>query len=671
MCFRLNELEKYLDVQDILFFRSLAENQIHLEKAQNKLFANLRRQPNGTRDGSYGHSKSSEAASEGANGLTAAKAAALGSRTVVSWISWATGYSIVENDADNDGGASQWQMTADEQEALLEMLEFNPADALDFPSVTLGTSHGKGVSKGNRQNPGGVVSTFRYHLEEGSVKLFSSVRHQLMLECKYEGLSVYASERANASNAITVSLDELRIFDRFSADSSFKCILRPKLTTIADHTSTVSETFFSHSSELNGSKRQKLKSVPAAAAYAATLGSCTVEEVDVEEVDSYAFKRKKGRSGQVSSTPLFYMKLDTYNPGSVTDIAVTVRMQPLEIVYNATCIDRVLEFFKFPKALYIFSEIQMAVINSFTHLTTKQQAKLEYAFRNHRAVSLDVDIQAPILIIPEERKDSKEDKDASLLLIDFGRLHIRDRALSQIKSKALRAIDMDLDMELDLNGSVSSLSGEAEGEGGNGDGGNSYAASKAHSSRPVLHKADSFDSFDGPVEMDESEFYDEYEVGLSFVQVLLTNVASPWRSISEQKRLSMHVVDQFTLKLAASVSILQYDRTLPQLKLAASLPSLYGECPSFMYWMQWIILYLYSEADTRKICRTDAHLRVFQKLCVQDAAEGEEQWQGLSATFFLAEVLLNALQRQDHQSCFRLLRPLSLDRPPRPRRDAG
>ena len=484
---------------------------------------------------------------------------------MVGWISWIAGYNNVEAEDTDADGTSDWYMSVDEQEALLEMLEFNPADALEFPTLSTGGS------KNNGKNPGGVVSTFRYHLEEGSVKLFSSVHHRLMLECKYEGLSAYASERTNGSNAITMSLDELRVFDRFSEDASFKCILRPKLTTLADHTSTVSETFFSHSSEFNGTKRYKLKSVPAAAAYAATLGSYNVEDEDEEEVESYAFKRKKSRSTQVNATPLFYMKLDTYNPDSVTDIAVTIRMQPLEIVYNPTCIDRVTEFFRFPRALIFYSEIQMAVINSFTHLTTKQQAKLEYAFRNHRAVSLDVDIQAPILIIPEERTDLNDDKDACLLLIDFGRLHIRDRALSQIKSKALR---MDMDMDMD---NMSDLSAGEQDLDTEGDENNSYTvASKVHSARPALHKLDSFDSFDGPVEIDESEFYDEYEVGFSFVQVLLTNVASPWRSISEQKRLSMHVVDQFTLKLAASVSILQYDRTLPQLKLAANLPSLYG-----------------------------------------------------------------------------------------------
>lgn len=95
---RLNELEKYLDVKDILFFRSLAENQLHLEKAQNRLYENMyiRETPHSER--------------------------AI-SNTLLGWVSWATGYNPEEvkfNDA-------EFRMSWEEQDALLELLDFDQA----------------------------------------------------------------------------------------------------------------------------------------------------------------------------------------------------------------------------------------------------------------------------------------------------------------------------------------------------------------------------------------------------------------------------------------------------------------------------------------------------------------------------------------------------------------
>lgn len=78
-------------------------------------------------------------------------------------------------------------------------------------------------------------------------------------------------------------------------------------------------------------------------------------------------------------------------------------MRHLEIIYNPTTIQGVISFFKSPSAnsesFDALIEVAGDTLEGFKRQT---RAGLEYALENHTTLDLDVDMDAPIIIIPEK-----------------------------------------------------------------------------------------------------------------------------------------------------------------------------------------------------------------------------------------------------------------------------
>jgi vacuolar protein sorting-associated protein 13A/C len=85
------------------------------------------------------------------------------------------------------------------------------------------------------------------------------------------------------------------------------------------------------------------------------------------------------------------------------DQAIKVVMRHLEIIYNPTTIQGVISFFKAPNAnsesFDALIEVAGDTLEGFKRQT---RAGLEYALENHTTLDLDVDMDAPIIIIPEK-----------------------------------------------------------------------------------------------------------------------------------------------------------------------------------------------------------------------------------------------------------------------------
>jgi vacuolar protein sorting-associated protein 13A/C len=84
------------------------------------------------------------------------------------------------------------------------------------------------------------------------------------------------------------------------------------------------------------------------------------------------------------------------------DKSIKLVMRHLEIIYNPSTIHGILSFFQSPsknnESFDALIEVAGDTLEGFKRQT---RAGLEYALENHSTLDLDVDIDAPIIIIPE------------------------------------------------------------------------------------------------------------------------------------------------------------------------------------------------------------------------------------------------------------------------------
>ncbi|TPX42076.1 hypothetical protein SeMB42_g05292 [Synchytrium endobioticum] len=126
--------------------------------------------------------------------------------------------------------------------------------------------------------------------------------------------------------------------------------------------------------------------------------------------------------------PFFDMELD-HNPlDGHADDAISIKMLPLEVIYNPAVITTITTFLTPPPDEYVMANTITAVAKeSLKSVTAQTRAGLEYALESHRTLDLKVDIDAPIFVFPE----SCIEPDGQILLIDAGHLLIESKLADQ------------------------------------------------------------------------------------------------------------------------------------------------------------------------------------------------------------------------------------------------
>ncbi|TPX30777.1 hypothetical protein SmJEL517_g05746 [Synchytrium microbalum] len=129
----------------------------------------------------------------------------------------------------------------------------------------------------------------------------------------------------------------------------------------------------------------------------------------------------------LSKAPFFDMELD-HNPlDGHADDAVSIKMLPLEVIYNPIVIASVITFMTPPASEYAtVSTLQAAAKESFKGFTAQTRASLEHALEHHRTLDLKVDIDAPIFVFPESCTDQ-----GTVMLVDAGHLLIESKLVDK------------------------------------------------------------------------------------------------------------------------------------------------------------------------------------------------------------------------------------------------
>ncbi|KAG6900136.1 hypothetical protein C0993_002481 [Termitomyces sp. T159_Od127] len=107
--------------------------------------------------------------------------------------------------------------------------------------------------------------------------------------------------------------------------------------------------------------------------------------------------------GKLGNEPFFSVKFEKNPPDETADSALIMRMRPLEIIYHRSYVEAVYQFLKPPASQLESIEALLSVASrTLEGLRKETRAGLEFALQTHKTINIHVNMNAPIIIIPEE-----------------------------------------------------------------------------------------------------------------------------------------------------------------------------------------------------------------------------------------------------------------------------
>ncbi|KAL1915167.1 uncharacterized protein VTP21DRAFT_7648 [Calcarisporiella thermophila] len=134
----------------------------------------------------------------------------------------------------------------------------------------------------------------------------------------------------------------------------------------------------------------------------------------------------------------FFSIIYEHNPiNKQADNSVSIRMRHLEIIYNVNAINSVYGFFTPPEhSMESINTLLEMAGDTFQDIKQQTRASLEFVLEEHRTINLHVDMDAPVIIIPENCTN----RDTMIAVLDAGHINITSdlvekSAIDEIKKK--------------------------------------------------------------------------------------------------------------------------------------------------------------------------------------------------------------------------------------------
>ncbi|PPQ80804.1 hypothetical protein CVT25_001929 [Psilocybe cyanescens] len=223
------------------------------------------------------------------------------------------------------------------------------------------------------------------------------------------------------------------------------------------------------------------------------------------------------------SNPFFFVKFENSPLDERADNALTVRMRHMEIIYHKGYVEAVYKFFKPPSSQLESVEALLNVASqTLEGLRRETRAGLEYALQNHKTVDIQMDLNAPIIIIPEDVTTN----DCKHLIIDAGHISIESDLVSK---EAIHTI---------------------------------------HQKRNQKYTDEDYKNL-------ESLMYDKMSLRLQDAQFIIgDNLQSCRAALTSEAHDSLHLLERITVDLQIDKSIVPTAVNLAQFKVSGTLPSL-------------------------------------------------------------------------------------------------
>jgi vacuolar protein sorting-associated protein 13A/C len=267
-----------------------------------------------------------------------------------------------------------------------------------------------------------------------------------------------------------------------------------------------------------------------------TPNSLYTEIVRVKDAPAATMHQKRLSIAELEHTgdeAFFQFQLEQNPLDGQGDIALTAKLKPLEIVWNPNVVVGVTDFFRPPErhmeSINALMETAGATVEGLREQT---RAGLEFALEEHRTVNAKLDLQAPLIIIPE----SITSKSSACLIVDAGHISVTSELADKATVKEVQSKQRERSTQEDL--------------------------------RRL-----------------ESLMYDRFLVKLTSTQVLIgPSVEETKRQLAEKDdQLMFHIVDKINVDFVVEMSILPKAPNLTKFKVSGHLPVLHASASDAKY----------------------------------------------------------------------------------------
>ena len=135
--------------------------------------------------------------------------------------------------------------------------------------------------------------------------------------------------------------------------------------------------------------------------------------------------------------PFFYFEVEQNPIERMGDLAIKGKLRPLEVVWNPNFVVGIVDFLRPPERhMDSISALMETASATVEGLREQTRAGLEFALEEHKTINAELDLQAPLIIIPA----SITAETSTCLIIDAGHIHVNSElvdpsAIKEIQSK--------------------------------------------------------------------------------------------------------------------------------------------------------------------------------------------------------------------------------------------
>jgi vacuolar protein sorting-associated protein 13A/C len=150
-------------------------------------------------------------------------------------------------------------------------------------------------------------------------------------------------------------------------------------------------------------------------------GNDRVQELDEDGEEKFDDAQSEQAEND-EDDPFFALSFENNPLDNRADTALTVKLKAMEIVYNPNFIVQVTKFFKPPeKHMESIGALMETAGSTVEGIRQQTRAGLEYALQEHKTVDVKLDLQAPLIIVP----DTVTKKSEICLILDAGHISVR------------------------------------------------------------------------------------------------------------------------------------------------------------------------------------------------------------------------------------------------------
>ncbi|KAJ2973574.1 hypothetical protein NQ176_g6529 [Zarea fungicola] len=244
--------------------------------------------------------------------------------------------------------------------------------------------------------------------------------------------------------------------------------------------------------------------------------------------DAPSTKRRKRLSllelEKSEEEPFFSFEVEKNPLEREGDIAVVGKLKPLEIVWNPNFVVGIVDFFRPPERhMESITALMESAGATVEGLREQTRAGLEFALEEHKTVNAELDLQAPLIIVPV----SITTHDSTCLIIDAGHIHVNSELVDQSTLKEIQA------------------------------------------KQRQAYNDEDFKRL-------ESAMYDRFLVKLTSTQVLIGPSIEETKQQLIKGGSQLHVVEQINVDFVVATSIMPKAPNLTKLKVSGHLPLLHA-----------------------------------------------------------------------------------------------